>query len=119
MKFSVVRHHFIRLSFLAMGAFIAGFALEGFLIPNQMIDGGIVGISMMVHTITKQNLGLIIVCFNVPFIFLALQKLGKLFVAQTLFAIAMLGIGVNIFHHHPATDDLLLATVFGGVVLGL
>jgi uncharacterized membrane-anchored protein YitT (DUF2179 family) len=56
---------------------------------------------------------------NLPFIFLALHKLGKLFVAQTLFAIAMLGVGVNVFHHHVATDDILLATVFGGVVLGI
>lgn len=109
----------IRFSFLTLGAFIAGFALEGFLIPNSMIDGGIVGISMMLSTITKANLGVIIVLINTPFIFLALKKLGKLFVAQTLFAIAMLGLSVNIFHYHTATDDTLLATVFGGVILGI
>lgn len=109
----------IRFSFLTLGAFIAGFALEGFLIPNSMIDGGIVGISMMLSTITKANLGAIIVLINTPFIFLALKKLGKLFVAQTLFAIAMLGLSVNIFHYHTATDDTLLATVFGGVILGI
>lgn len=109
----------IRFSFLTLGAFIAGFALEGFLIPNSMIDGGIVGISMMLSTIFKANLGAIIVLINTPFIFLALKKLGKLFVAQTLFAIAMLGLSVNIFHYHTATDDTLLATVFGGVILGI
>lgn len=108
-----------RLLFLSLGAFIAGFALEGFLIPNSMIDGGIVGISMMLSHITKFNLGIVLVVVNLPFIFLALQKLGPLFVAQTIYAIAMLAIGVNIFHHHPATDDILLATVFGGVVLGI
>lgn len=109
----------IRFSFLTLGAFIAGFALEGFLIPNSMIDGGIVGISMMLSTITKANLGVIIVLINTPFIFLALKKLGKLFVTQTLFAIAMLGLSVNIFHYHTATGDTLLATVFGGVILGI
>jgi len=50
---------------------------------------------------------------------LAVKKLGKTFVAQTLYAIAMLGVSVNLFHHHRATDDILLATVFGGVVLGI
>ncbi len=108
-----------RLFFLAFGAFIAGFALEGFLIPNDMIDGGIVGISMMLSYITKWNLGIVLLCTNAPFVFLALKKLGKLFVAQTLYAVTMLGIGVNVFHGHIATDDILLATVFGGVVLGI
>lgn len=109
----------LKLFFLALGAFIASFALEGFLIPNNMIDGGIVGISIMTSYITKANLGILILCINAPFIFLALKKLGKVFVAKTLFAIAMLGLGVNVFHNHIATDDILLATVFGGVVLGL
>lgn len=108
-----------RLFFLAFGAFIAAFALEGFLIPNNMIDGGIVGISIMLSYLTKANLGILILCINVPFIFLALKKLGKLFVFQTLYAIAMLGVGVNVFRSHIATDDILLATVFGGVVLGI
>lgn len=114
-----MRNTFVRLCFLTLGAFIAGFALEGFLIPNSMIDGGIIGISIMLSTITKANLGLLILFINIPFITLALKKLGKAFVIQTLYAIAMLGLSVNIFHHHVATNDLLLATVFGGVVLGI
>lgn len=114
-----MKNFIIRLFFLAFGAFIAGFGLEGFLIPNNMIDGGIVGISIMISYLTKWNLGILILAINIPFIFLALKKLGKLFVAQTLYAIAMLGISVNVFRHHCATDDILLATVFGGVVLGI
>lgn len=115
-----MRNTFVRLCFLTLGAFIAGFALEGFLIPNKMIDGGIIGISIMLSSIfPKANLGLLILCINTPFIFLALKKLGKVFVIQTLYAISMLGLSVNIFHRHIATDDLLLATVFGGVVLGI
>jgi len=114
-----MRNTFVRLCFLTLGAFIAAFALEGFLIPNKMIDGGIIGISMMLSSITKANLGLLILFINTPFIFLALKKLGKAFVIQTLYAVAMLGLGVNVFHHHVATDDVLLATVFGGVVLGI
>lgn len=107
-----------RLIFIAFGAFIAGFGLEAFLIPNNMIDGGIVGISIILSYLTHANLGILIFCINIPFIFLALKKLGKVFVAQTLYAIVMLGVGVNVFTNHHATDDILLATVFGGVVLG-
>lgn len=89
------------------------------MIPNSMIDGGIIGVSIMLSTITKANLGLLILFINLPFIFLALKKLGKAFVIQTVYAISMLGLSVNIFHHRVATEDLLLATVFGGVVLGI
>ena len=114
-----LKNFIIRLFFLTFGAFIAGFGLEGFLIPNKMIDGGIIGISIMLSYLTKFNLGVVVLLINIPFIFLALKKLGKLFVIQTLFAVAMLGVGVNLFHGHIATDDILLATVFGGVVLGI
>lgn len=114
-----MRNAFVRLCFLTLGAFVAGFALEGFLIPNRMIDGGIIGVSIMLSTLTKANLGLLILFINAPFIFLALKKLGKAFVIQTVYAISMLGLAVNVFHHRVATEDLLLATVFGGVVLGI
>lgn len=114
-----MKHIIFRLMFIALGAFVAAFALQGFLIPNNMIDGGVVGISIMLSYITKGNLGLIILFINAPFIFLALKKLGKAFVFNTLYASAMLGVGVNVFTNHIATDDILLATVFGGVVLGI
>lgn len=114
-----MKNFIIRTFFLALGAFIAGFALEGFLIPNNMIDGGVIGTSIMLNYVTKINLGLLILVLNLPFIFLALKKLGKIFIVQTLYAVVMLGISVNFFHGRVATDDILLATVFGGVVLGI
>lgn len=108
-----------KMIFLSIGAFVAGFAIEGFLVPNQMIDGGIVGISMIISHLAKFNLGLLIIILNIPFLFLALTKMGKKFVLQTFFAIAMLGLATNLFHHFEVTQDHLLATVFGGMLLGL
>ena len=111
---------FVKFVFITIGAFIAAFALECFLIPNKMVDGGISGVSIITSYLTKWNLGLVILCINIPFIFLALQKLGKTFVFQTLYAIGMLSIGVNFFSHYEATTkDPLLATVFGGITLGI
>lgn len=107
-----------KLFFLTFGAFVAAFALECFLVPNNIIDGGIVGISMILSYITKYNLGLLIFIINIPFILLAFTKMGKYFVFQTLYAVGMLAIGINIFQAHHITDDLLLATVFGGIILG-
>jgi len=116
---NLLKNLIIRMIFLTIGAFVAGFALKGFLIPNSMIDGGIVGVSIMISYLTKMNLGFFIFCLNIPFIFLALRKLGKVFVAQTIWAITMLSISVNFFKNLQVTDDLLLATVFGGLVLGI
>lgn len=108
-----------KMIFLALGAFIAGFALEGFLVPNEMIDGGVVGVSMILSHVFKYNLGLLIVILNIPFVCMAFTKMGKNFVIQTFYAIAMLGIATNLFHHVTVTEDHLLATVFGGMMLGL
>lgn len=109
---------FKKVLFLTLGAFIAGFALEGFLVPNNMIDGGIVGVSMILSYLTKYNLGLLIFILNIPFLFLAFTKMGKYFVLQTFYAIAILGVATNLFHAVHVTHDHLLATVFGGIILG-
>ena len=77
----------LKMLFITLGAFLAAFAIEGFLIPNQMIDGGIVGISMMVSYLTKINLGILLFVLNVPFILLALKIYGKMFIFQTFYAI--------------------------------
>lgn len=116
---SGIRIQIIRLVFLTLGAFIAAFALQGFLIPNKMIDGGITGVCIMLSYVSKANLGILLFLINIPFIFMALKKLGKLFVAQTIYAIAVLAMSVNILHNVQVTHDLLLSTVFGGVVLGI
>ncbi len=113
-----IKFYIAKFFFVTLGALIAAFALEGFLIPNDIIDGGIIGISMMVSYITKFNLGLIIVLFNLPFLFLAFKKMGKMFVFTVLFGVSMLGIFVNLIHNTQVTESDLLATVFGGIILG-
>lgn len=105
---------------MTVGPFVAAFALEVFLVPNNIIDGGIVGISIILSYLTKINLGLLIFVINIPFFFLAFNKIGKKFVLQTFYAIGMLSLALNVFttHHLPSTHDLLLSTVFGGIILG-
>lgn len=117
-KAEILREYLIRAFFIIIGAFITAAALETFLLPNNIIDGGVIGISMMLHYVTSLNLGLLIFCINIPFILLALNKLGKKFVLQTFFATGMLAIATNVFHGFKVTEDLLLSTVFGGIILG-
>ena len=111
---------FKKIIFWILGAFIVAVALEMFLLPNKIIDGGVIGISMMVSYVTKWNLGLLIFCINIPFMLIALHSLGKRFILNTFVATALLSCATNIaIKLQPATNDLLLATIFGGILLGL
>lgn len=105
--------------FLTLGAIVTAFALETFLVPNNIIDGGVIGISMIISHVIKANLGLIVLILNAPFIFLAMKKMGGKFVIKTAYANFVLAIFLNIFNHYKVTGDHLLATVFGGIILGL
>lgn len=113
-----VRDMVFRLISLTLGAVIVAFALECFLIPNKIIDGGVIGVSMMLNTITGINLGTLIFCLNLPFIFLAYTTIGKTFVFQTFFSVTMLALFTNLCEGVTATTDPFLATTFGGIILG-
>ena len=106
--------------FNTLGAFLAAFALECFLVPNQIIDGGVVGISIMASYISKINLGVFLVVLNLPFLFWALNEFGKRFIILALYSVGMLAIFVNLIsaHIHVITNDLLLSSLFGGGILG-
>lgn len=117
-KFSKFMKWVKNLLFLTIGAIITAFALESFLVPNNIIDGGVIGISMIVSHITKLNLGLLILIINTPFIIMAFKKMGAKFVVQTVYANIILAMFLNLFHHYKVTGDLLLSTVFGGIILG-
>ena len=104
-----MRKFFSNLFFLTIGAFIAAFAIESFLVPNKIIDGGVVGISIMMNYKTHLPLGLYIFVLNLPFIFLALQKMGM------SVGVSMIPIWTGGRH----VTDPFLACIFGGVILGL
>ncbi len=116
----IVLDFFWRSIFWLLGALIVAVALEMFLLPNKIIDGGVIGISMMVSYVTDWNLGLLIFLINIPFILFALKSLGKKFILNTVVATVMLSVATNLtINLKPVTSDLLLATVFGGILLGL
>lgn len=117
--FQIVQDYLSTAIIITLGAMIAAFALECFLIPNNIIDGGVIGIAMMVSYITKWNLGILVVVINLPFIYLALQKMGKRFVFNVFFGVSMLAVFVNLLAPYKVTEAPLLATVFGGVILGV
>jgi uncharacterized membrane-anchored protein YitT (DUF2179 family) len=103
-----------------IGALLMAVGLEIFLVPNQVIDGGIVGVSIMLSHLIGLPLGLFIFILNIPFFFMGYKQIGKTFAISTVFGIGVLSYFTSLFHPVPAfTQDILLATIFGGMVLGM
>jgi uncharacterized membrane-anchored protein YitT (DUF2179 family) len=109
-----------RVILITMGAIIMGVGLEIFLVPNNVIDGGIVGISIILSHLTGLKLGLYIFILNIPFFFIGYKQIGKTFAFSTLYGIIILSVTTIFLHPVPAfTQDILLASLFGGIVLGI
>ena len=103
-----------------IGAMIMAVGLELFLVPNQIMDGGIVGISIIISHLLSLPLGIFIFVLNIPFIFLGYKQLGKTFAILTGIGITTLSVtSIGLHNLEPFTTDSLLATVFGGIVLGV
>lgn len=109
-----------RFIFITIGAILMAIALELFLVPNKLLDGGIVGISIMMSHFLKLPIGLFIFILNIPFFYLGYKQIGKTFAFSTLYGIGILSIGTALLHPVPAfADEKFLVTIFGGVILGL
>ncbi|CAM2923907.1 YitT family protein [Paenibacillus sediminis] len=106
--------------FITIGAILMAVALEIFLIPNEVIDGGITGISIILSEVTPIPLGLFIFFINVPFLIIGYKLIGKTFALSTLYGITLMSITTQLLHHVDAfTQETILAVLFGGLILGL
>ena len=76
---AIIRNNIVSFLLLTAGAVIAAFSLEEFLVPNNIFDGGITGVSMIIGNSSKIPLAALIAAINIPFLFVALKKLGKKF----------------------------------------
>ena len=111
--------HFVRdIFFVALGIAAAGFGLKGFLLPNSFIDGGAMGIALLISETTFIPLSLLIVATNLPFIILGYAQIGRAFAIKSILAILVLAIVVHFVPYPLITSDKLLIAVFGGFFLG-
>lgn len=110
----------IRIASVSVGAFIMAVGLELFLIPNNILDGGVVGVSIISSHFLGVPMGTLVFFINIPFIFIGYKQLGKSFAILTAIGIAVLSLSSTYLHKFDAiTDELLLATAYGGVLIGI
>jgi len=117
-----IKHHesdLMDILLILAGVVITAFALKGFLVPNQFFDGGMTGISLLIHEIYHFNLAYVIVLVNIPFIIMSAFAVNRGFAIKTFFCIALLGICLLYPNFPMITSDKLLVSIFGGFFLGL
>ncbi len=105
--------------YVLAGILFCGFALKGFLVPNQFFDGGVTGISLLIHEIYHVNIAYVIIIANIPFIILGAYQVNKKFAFKMLASIILLGICLLFVPFPVITSDKLLVSIFGGVFMGI
>lgn len=114
------KRRLLRFLMIFIGSCVAAFALEICLLPNSIIDGGVVGISMMLEHVTGVSLSIFLIIINIPFIYMGYKQIGKSFAVYTLFGILCLSCWTEVFAPYDSFfHDKLLAAVFGGLILGI
>ncbi|OAB33116.1 hypothetical protein PMSM_15920 [Paenibacillus macquariensis subsp. macquariensis] len=111
---------FSRVLLIIIGALIAAYGLEAVLIPNNVSDGGVTGLSIVGSKLFGLPLGLLIGVINIPFIWLGYKQIGKSFAIYSVIGIASLAVGTVFMHNVPTIiqGDTLLITVVGGIIIG-
>ena len=105
---------------LTIGTIISAVALELFLIPNTILDGGITGISIIIYKLTNIPLSVLVLLLNIPFFYIGYKNLGKRFLIRAIYSMIVFSLFLSFFEiFMPFTEEMLLATVFGGALLGL
>jgi len=105
--------------YIVSGILFCGFALKGFLVPNQFFDGGVTGISLLLHELYHWNIGFVIILANLPFIIVGASQISKTFAIKTLMAVIGLALCLHFLPYPQITSDKLLVSIFGGVFMGL
>lgn len=103
---------------ILLGVGFAVLAMKGFMIPNRFLDGGMTGISILLHEMYHINISILVISLNLIFIYLGYRNIGKTFAIQTSIAVVLLALGLFYIDINPITTDKLLIAIFGGILMG-
>jgi uncharacterized membrane-anchored protein YitT (DUF2179 family) len=105
--------------FTILGILSSGFALKSFLVPNNFLDGGVTGISLLIHELAHFNLSYTLVLANIPLLIMGGYQVNRRFAYRSLAAVIGLALCFAFIHYPVITSDKLLVSLFGGFFLGL
>lgn len=107
------------MAYTILGVFSALIALQGFMIPNHFLDGGITGISILVEEVFHIPFSVCLILFNLPFILIGYKQIGKTFSVNAFLAVILLAVLMTFITFPQVTSDKVLIAVFGGFFIGL
>jgi len=117
-----IREQAFSVAWLAAGSAVAALAYNLFLIPHQIVPGGAGGVAMILNHFFQTPVGVVVILLNVPVFFLGIRTLGKTYGLKSLVGMALTALLIDVgdywLHLRPATDNPILACVFGGIMLG-
>ena len=103
---------------MLLGILLAAVGLKGFLVPNHFFDGGVTGMSLLVHELWHANLGMVLFLMNLPLMIAGYFSVGSKFAFRMALAVILLGVALHFLPVFALTADKLLISIFGGVFLG-
>jgi uncharacterized membrane-anchored protein YitT (DUF2179 family) len=116
---SAIKISFLDTVYTLAGILFCGFALKSFLVPNAFFDGGVTGISLLIHELYHVNIAYVIIIANIPFIIMGSFQVNKSFAVKTFLAIIGLALCLHFIPYPEITSDKLLVSIFGGVFMGI
>ena len=114
----LIRRHIKDVIFIFLGVAMASIGLKGFILPNNFLDGGAMGVSLLLEMLTKIELSYLIILVNLPFIIIGAKQISIEFAIKSIIAILALAILVHFVTLPDITNDKLLISIFGGFFLG-
>ena len=114
-------HHVWSYFWITVGAFLAAFAIRIFLLPNLLIDGGIVGVALILARLTDPNyLSFYLIVLNIPFVFLAYKFIRRTFLIHMFVALLLFAGFLWVLNTFPPfRGDAIEIIVIGGALLGI
>lgn len=105
--------------FTLFGVFFAVVALKGFMLPNNFLDGGVTGVSILFRQMFSIDISILLMVLNIPFLIIGYNKIGKTFSIQSFLAISLMAALMYVVDVPTVTHDKVLIAVFGGFLVGL
>jgi len=107
------------ISYTVFGVSFAVVALQGFMIPNHFLDGGVTGVSILIEEIFHIPISILLIVFNIPFLIIGYKKIGRTFAVQSSLAVILLAVLMTVVQVPTVTNDKVLIAIFGGFLIGL
>ena len=104
---------------IAIGSVIGAAAYPAFLIPNNIAPGGVTGVGTILNYLAGWPVGITALILNIPLFLIGYRTMGKIFAFRSLVATVLFSILIDILPLQPVSQDPLLGTLFGGVVMGI